>query len=67
MIGGVRRWPRIADDDGERVVTAESEDGEEIAVRGDRLLIATGRKPNTDRWNVSAAGIETDEHLAAGR
>jgi hypothetical protein len=35
MIGGVRRWPRIADDDGERVVTAESEDGEEIAVRGD--------------------------------
>jgi len=51
----------IADDDGERVVTAESEGGEEIQVRGDRLLIATGRKPNSDVWNVSAAEIETDE------
>ncbi|MFC6942734.1 dihydrolipoyl dehydrogenase [Salinirubellus sp. GCM10025818] len=50
----------IADEDGERIVTAESEGGEEIDVRGDRLLIATGRKPNSDVWNVSAAGIETD-------
>jgi dihydrolipoamide dehydrogenase len=51
----------IADENGERVVTAESEDGEVIDVRGDRLLVATGRKPNTDLWNVSAAGIATDE------
>jgi dihydrolipoamide dehydrogenase len=51
----------IADEDDERVVSAESEGGEEIEVRGDRLLLATGRKPNSDRWNVSAAGIETDE------
>lgn len=51
----------ITTEDGERVVTAKSEDGEEINVRGDRLLMATGRKPNSDLWNVSAAGIETDE------
>ncbi|SFG91565.1 dihydrolipoamide dehydrogenase [Halopelagius inordinatus] len=51
----------IADDDGEKRVTAESEEGDEIAVRGDQLLVATGRKPNADRWNVSTAGIETDE------
>ena len=48
-------------DDGERVVVAESEDGEEIEVTGDRLLLATGRRPNTDLWNVEAAGIETDD------
>jgi len=51
----------IADGDGETVVTAESESGAEISVSGDRLLVATGRQPNSDRWNVSAAGIETDE------
>jgi dihydrolipoamide dehydrogenase len=51
----------IAENGGERVVTAESEGGEELTVRGDRLLIATGREPNSDVWNVSAAGIETDE------
>ncbi len=51
----------IANEDSERVVTAESDGGEEINVRGDRLLMATGRKPNSDLWNVSAAGIETDE------
>jgi dihydrolipoamide dehydrogenase len=51
----------IREDDGERVVTAQSEDGDEIEVAGDRILIATGRQPNSDLWNVSAAGIDTDE------
>ncbi|QLD89990.1 dihydrolipoyl dehydrogenase [Natronomonas salina] len=46
---------------GEKVVTAESDDGEGIEVAGDRLLLATGRQPNSDTWNVSAAGIETTE------
>ncbi|UPV75025.1 FAD-dependent oxidoreductase [Halorussus limi] len=47
--------------EGARVVRAESEDGEEIAVRGDEILVATGRRPNSDAWNVAAAGIDTDE------
>ncbi|MBX0297450.1 dihydrolipoyl dehydrogenase family protein [Haloarcula nitratireducens] len=51
----------IAADGTEKTVRAESDDGEEIEVTGDELLIATGRKPNSDRWNVSAAGIETNE------
>lgn len=33
-------------------------------LRGDRLLIATGRKPNTDALNLTQAGIQTDEHGA---
>jgi dihydrolipoamide dehydrogenase len=36
-------------------------DGEEIEVSGDRLLLATGRRPNADTLNVSAAGIRTTE------
>lgn len=31
---------------------------------GDQLLIATGRKPNTDALNLAQAGIQTDEHGA---
>jgi len=51
----------IADDGGRKRVTAEAESGEAIEVAGDRLLLATGRRPNADTWNVSAAGIETTE------
>ena len=29
-------------------------------LRGDRLLVATGRQPNTDRLDLDAAGIDTD-------
>jgi mycothione reductase len=32
------------------------------ATEGEVLLVATGRIPNSDRLNVAAAGIETDEH-----
>jgi mycothione reductase len=32
------------------------------AAEGEVLLVATGRIPNSDRMNVAAAGIETDEH-----
>ncbi|XVH33443.1 dihydrolipoyl dehydrogenase family protein (plasmid) [Haloferacaceae archaeon DSL9] len=45
----------------ERIVTAENDAGEELEVLGDRVLLAVGRRPNSDRWNVSAAGIETDD------
>ncbi|WP_348613043.1 dihydrolipoyl dehydrogenase family protein [Halobaculum rarum] len=51
----------IEEVDGRKQVTAEDEDSEEIRVSGDRLLLATGRRPNSDTWNVSAAGIETTE------
>jgi dihydrolipoamide dehydrogenase len=38
------------------------EEAEGVTVTGDTLLVATGRTPNTDRLNVEAAGIETDEN-----
>lgn len=33
-------------------------DGEQKVVESEQLLIATGRKPNTDTLNLSAAGVE---------
>jgi len=51
-----------ADDRNETTtVRAESEDGDEIEIGGDEVLLATGRRPNADSWNVEAAGIDTDE------
>ncbi|SEL52055.1 dihydrolipoyl dehydrogenase family protein [Haloferax larsenii] len=48
--------------DGEAVtVHAENESGETVAVSGDDLLVALGRRPNTDRLNLDATGIELDE------
>ncbi|MFC7374034.1 mycothione reductase [Brachybacterium sp. GCM10030268] len=34
-------------------------DGEEIVVRAEELLVATGRRPNSDLLDVAAAGIDT--------
>jgi mycothione reductase len=31
-------------------------------IEGEKLLVATGRVPNSDRLDVAAAGIETDAH-----
>jgi len=43
-------------------VHAETEDGETVAVEGEDLLVALGRRPNTDTLDVQAAGIETDDN-----
>jgi len=36
-------------------------DEEAVTVTGDELLVAAGRRPNTDLLDVDAAGIETDD------
>ncbi|GAC1669741.1 MAG: mercury(II) reductase [Candidatus Dormibacteraceae bacterium] len=36
-------------------------DGEELAVAGDQILVATGRRPNTAELGLDRAGIETTE------
>ncbi len=41
-------------------VVARSDDGEERVVEGTHLLVAVGRRPNTDMLNLEAAGVETD-------
>jgi dihydrolipoamide dehydrogenase len=51
------------EEDGEGVVVrTETEDGKETTVRGEKLLVALGRRPNTDKLGVEKAGIETDEN-----
>ncbi|WP_227376691.1 dihydrolipoyl dehydrogenase [Haladaptatus halobius] len=51
----------VSRDGGEVTVTAEGDDGETITVSGDRLLVAAGRRPNTDQLDVENAGIDTDD------
>lgn len=43
-----------------RVVSVETADGERREVAGDELLVAVGRKPNTDDLGLEAAGVEYD-------
>jgi pyruvate/2-oxoglutarate dehydrogenase complex dihydrolipoamide dehydrogenase (E3) component len=51
---------RIAHRGGEIVVTVES-GGRTTEVAGSHLLVATGRRPNTDDLGLDKAGVETDE------
>ena len=53
---------------GEKVESVSSENGQVTAVlesgkqvRADQLLYAVGRQPNTDRLNLDAAGLQTNE------
>nr|WP_275542307.1 dihydrolipoyl dehydrogenase [Halorubrum sp. Eb13] len=36
------------------------EEAEDVTVAGDALLVAAGRRPNTDALNLDATGVETD-------
>jgi mycothione reductase len=50
-------------DRGEEIaVHAETEAGETATVAGDELLVALGRRPNTDTLAVDEAGIETNDN-----
>ncbi|MDY6819685.1 MAG: dihydrolipoyl dehydrogenase [Halobacteriales archaeon] len=43
-------------------VHAETEAGDSIAVETDAVLVALGRRPNTDTLNLDATTIDTDEN-----
>ncbi|MEX1188942.1 MAG: dihydrolipoyl dehydrogenase [Bacteroidia bacterium] len=44
------------------IVTAESlKDGKSIEIKGDYVLVSTGRRPYTDGLNLEKAGISADE------
>ncbi len=47
--------------DGSVMVTVEDKQGNVSEVTGSHLLVATGRKPNTDSLNLEAVGVEADE------
>ncbi|NKE35094.1 dihydrolipoyl dehydrogenase [Natronococcus sp. JC468] len=53
-----------ASEDGQRVtVTAEPSDdggGESVELEADDVLVAAGRRPNTDTLEIENAGVETD-------
>jgi pyruvate/2-oxoglutarate dehydrogenase complex dihydrolipoamide dehydrogenase (E3) component len=38
------------------------QEGRSTAITGSHLLVATGRKPNSDTLNLAAAGVQTDTH-----
>jgi pyruvate/2-oxoglutarate dehydrogenase complex dihydrolipoamide dehydrogenase (E3) component len=45
-----------------RVAVSVTANGEISEVVGSHLLVATGRRPNTDDLGLDAAGVEMDEH-----
>ncbi|HEY7975113.1 MAG TPA: mercuric reductase, partial [Ktedonobacterales bacterium] len=51
---------RVAADAGGGVTLTIREAGGERALHGSHLLVATGRVPNTERLNLSAAGVAVD-------
>lgn len=53
------RVERIDGDDRSVAVAIETVEGRRI-VRGERLLVAVGRRPNTDDLDLEAAGVATD-------
>lgn len=55
------RAEKVREENGGVHVIAESKDGEITEASGDKLLMATGRRPNTDLLDVQKSGMETDE------
>ncbi len=51
-----------SDDELTKLVHAETADGETRTVRGDAVLVALGRRPNTDQLGLEHTEIETDDN-----
>jgi mercuric reductase len=54
--------PRAVRQDGSEVVTTAVVAGREREYRAERLLVATGRRPNSDRIAIERAGVQVNEH-----
>ena len=52
---------RTQGDDTSVSLTVKTKESETI-LEGSHLLVAVGRRPNTDRLHLQSAGVETDEH-----
>jgi pyruvate/2-oxoglutarate dehydrogenase complex dihydrolipoamide dehydrogenase (E3) component len=55
------RVQRLAQKEPQQIDVFLEQDGQTKQVRGSHLLLAMGRMPNSDRLNLAAAGVETDE------
>ncbi|MBN8194143.1 FAD-dependent oxidoreductase [Bacillus sp. NTK074B] len=53
---------RVSEQDSGQKTVHYMKDGVEQSVEGDLLFLATGRKPGTESLNLSAAGVEIDDH-----
>ncbi|MBN8208090.1 FAD-dependent oxidoreductase [Bacillus sp. NTK071] len=51
---------RISEQNGLKVVTYKV-NGEEKTIESDAIMMSTGRKPNTDKLNLDAAGVDESE------
>lgn len=51
----------VSEADGVITATAESADGDAIEVSGDELLVALGRRPNTDQIGIENTSIDLDD------
>jgi len=47
---------------GEDIIARSDSTGPGMEIRGSHVLLATGRRPNTDDLGLEKAGIQTDEH-----
>ncbi len=48
-------------DDGTITMTVETGDGRQHTLSGSHLLVAVGRRPNSDRLNLESVGVEVDK------
>jgi len=55
------RVTSVSEANGTITTTAESADGDTIEVSGDELLVALGRRPNTDRIGIENTDIALDD------
>jgi len=55
---------KVIYEDGKPVVVAEQENGSEVEIKGDYILVAVGRNPEPaiDNLNLDQTDVETDEH-----
>lgn len=53
------RTDKVTVEDGEKVLRGEA-NGEPFEVRADEILVATGRRPNTEGLGLEAVGVELD-------
>ena len=49
----------IKDENAKKVILIQTADGEERKIAADKVLVAVGRKPETDGLNIDGIGIET--------
>lgn len=53
---------RVAQPQKEQIEVFFTQKGKDKNVQGSHVLLAVGRVPNSDRLNLEAAGVETNEH-----